>query len=295
MADIKWIKIKTDMFEDEKIKLIDALPERDTIHYIWLRLLVQAGKTNASGYIFLNENVPYTEEMLSTIFCRPLNSIRLALSTLSNFGMIEIKEDKIIKITNWEKHQNVEGMERVREQGRIRAQRKREKDKLLKEKSEKLVPTNDENNVTEIESNVTVTEQNKNKNKELEEDIKNKKEEIDIKKRELEEEQVVVVATKIIKDYEELTGTVGIFNIGAIKLALKMHGEKYLRMAIDKGMQANRMNMTYINGILRNWAYGGYPKEDVNEQCMLSNGNEFKGFKPKKWNRKSTSDESDII
>ena len=106
MADIKWIKIKTDMFEDEKIKLIDALPERDTIHYIWLRLLVQAGKTNASGYIFLNENVPYTEEMLSTIFCRPLNSIRLALSTLSNFGMIEIKEDKIIKITNWEKHQN---------------------------------------------------------------------------------------------------------------------------------------------------------------------------------------------
>ena len=286
MADIKWIKIKTDMFEDEKIKLIDALPERDTIHYIWLRLLVQAGKTNASGYIFLNENVPYTEEMLSTIFCRPLNSIRLALSTLSNFGMIEIKEDKIIKITNWEKHQNVEGMERVREQGRIRAQRKREKDKLLKEKSEKLVPTNDENNVTEIESNVTVTEQNKNKNKELEEDIK---------KRELEEEQVVVVATKIIKDYEELTGAVGIFNIGAIKLALKMHGEKYLRMAIDKGMQANRMNMTYINGILRNWAYGGYPKEDVNEQCMLSNGNEFKGFKPKKWNRKSTSDESDII
>ena len=160
MADIKWIKIKTDMFEDEKIKLIDALPERDTIHYIWLRLLVQAGKTNASGYIFLNENVPYTEEMLSTIFCRPLNSIRLALSTLSNFGMIEIKEDKIIKITNWEKHQNVEGMERVREQGRIRAQRKREKDKLLKEKSEKLVPTNDENNVTEIESNVTVTECN---------------------------------------------------------------------------------------------------------------------------------------
>ena len=241
MADIKWIKIKTDMFEDEKIKLIDALPERDTIHYIWLRLLVQAGKTNASGYIFLNENVPYTEEMLSTIFCRPLNSIRLALSTLSNFGMIEIKEDKIIKITNWEKHQNVEGMERVREQGRIRAQRKREKDKLLKEKSEKLVPTNDENNVTEIQSNVTVTEQNKNKNKELEEDIKNKKEDIDIKKRELEEEQVVVVATKIIKDYEELTGAVGIFNIGAIKLALKMHGEKYLRMAIDKGMPIEQL------------------------------------------------------
>ena len=63
MADIKWIKIKTDMFEDEKIKLIDALPERDTIHYIWLRLLVQAGKTNASGYIFLNEIKKMSEEL----------------------------------------------------------------------------------------------------------------------------------------------------------------------------------------------------------------------------------------
>jgi phage replisome organizer, putative, N-terminal region len=82
MAEVKWIKITTNMFDDEKIKLIDAMPERDTIHYIWIRLLVQAGKTNANGYIFLNENVPYTEEMLSTIFNRPLNSVRLALKNI---------------------------------------------------------------------------------------------------------------------------------------------------------------------------------------------------------------------
>ena len=98
MSDIKWIKITTNMFEDEKIKLIDAMPERDTIHYIWIRLLVQAGKTNSNGFIFLNENIPYTEEMLSTIFCRPLTSIRLALKTLKDFGMIEIDEDNLIKI-----------------------------------------------------------------------------------------------------------------------------------------------------------------------------------------------------
>ena len=51
VGDVKWIKVTTDMFEDEKIRLIDAMPERDTIHYIWIRLLVQAGKTNSHGYI----------------------------------------------------------------------------------------------------------------------------------------------------------------------------------------------------------------------------------------------------
>ena len=108
LSDIKWIKITTNMFEDEKIRLIDAMPERDTIHYVWIRLLVQAGKTNAGGFIFLNENIPYTDEMLATIFSRPLTSIRLALKTLVDFQMIEIGSDNIIKILNWDKHQNIE-------------------------------------------------------------------------------------------------------------------------------------------------------------------------------------------
>ncbi|OSA99710.1 UNVERIFIED_ORG: DnaD domain protein [Clostridium botulinum] len=132
MGDIKWIKVTTDMFEDEKIRLIDAMPERDTIHYIWIRLLVQAGKTNSHGFIFLGEDIPYTDEMLSTIFCRPLSSIRLALKTLSAFRMIQVDEDNFIKITNWEKYQNVEGMEKVREQNKIRAKKYREKKKQFK-------------------------------------------------------------------------------------------------------------------------------------------------------------------
>lgn len=131
MAELKWIKITLNMFDDEKIKLIDAMPERDTIHYVWIRLLVQAGKCNANGYIYLNENIAYTDEMLSTIFNRPLNTIRLALKTLKDFGMIEIDSDNFIKICNWEKHQNVEGMDRVREQTRQRVANHRAKQKEL--------------------------------------------------------------------------------------------------------------------------------------------------------------------
>lgn len=277
MSEIKWIKITTNMFEDEKIKLIDALPERDTIHYIWLRLLVQAGKTNSGGLIYLSENVPYTEEMLSTIFARPLNSIRLAIETLKNFGMIQVFEDKIIKIRNWDKHQNVEGMERVREQGRLRAQRKRERDKkLLQGKS-----TNDkESNVTNCESNVTVTEQKERENK------KESKNKIENKEREKDRDRDVVLteqANKIIQDYEKI-GFSNIFNVAVIKVAIVQNSEEYVRMAIDKALLQNKPNMTYVNGILRNWRKEGYPKEvkdnAKSDKFMSSTSNEFKGFKP---------------
>ncbi|EHI97556.1 replisome organizer region-containing protein [Clostridium sp. DL-VIII] len=132
MADIKWIKLATCMADDEKMKLIDAMPERDTVHYLWIRLLIQAAKTNADGEIFLSEDMPYTDKMLAVIFSRPLASIKLALKTLSRLGMIEIDYDKVIRIVNWDKHQNIEGMERVREQNRKRAENHREKKKLDK-------------------------------------------------------------------------------------------------------------------------------------------------------------------
>src|SRR5690554_1803291 len=120
------------MFDDEKIKLIESMPEADSILIIWIKLLVQAGKTNAKGYIFLNENIPYTDEMLATIFNRPLNIIRMALDAFRKFGMIEIDENGIF-LNNWEKYQNIKGMERIKEQNRLRKRKQREKEKALQE------------------------------------------------------------------------------------------------------------------------------------------------------------------
>lgn len=127
---VKWIKLSTQMFEDEKIRLIESMPEADTILIIWVKLLAQAGRTNASGYIYLSENIPYTDEMLATIFNRPINTVRLALKTLQDFNMIEITDDNIICISNWEKHQNIAGLEKIREQTRKRVAKHRELKKL---------------------------------------------------------------------------------------------------------------------------------------------------------------------
>src|SRR5690606_28032493 len=117
------------MSADKGSKRLRQLPESNAILLIGIHRLIQAGKSQASGRIVLSENVPYTDEMLSVIFDQPLNIIRLALSTFEQFGMIDI-EDGIINIANWEKHQNVDGLDRIREQTRKRVARHREK-KLL--------------------------------------------------------------------------------------------------------------------------------------------------------------------
>ena len=165
MAEISWIKLKTTMFDDEKIKLIQSMPEADAILVIWIRLLVLAGKTNDEGLIYIQRNMPYTEEMLATLFSKPVNVVRLALMTLQQFNMIDLNEDGLIAIENWDKHQNIEGMEKVRLKNaeRVRKHRERKKQQALEDKNS--------GNVT---CNVTVTECNgtdKDIDKEIDIDI----------------------------------------------------------------------------------------------------------------------------
>ncbi len=158
MGEVSWIKLKVGMFDDSKIKYIEALPERDTIITIWVKLLTLSGKYNEQGYIMLSENLPYNEEMLANEFNRPINSIRLAIQTFETLGMIE-KVNGVIKVTNWEKHQSLDSKAKHKEKNKLRQQRYRERQKkLLEEKS-----------------NVTVT--SRNDTEEEEEEYKNKEEE----------------------------------------------------------------------------------------------------------------------
>ena len=143
MAEVKWIKIVTDIFNDEKILLIESMPEADAIIVIWFKLLCMAGKQNNSGVFLMNGRIAYTDEMFATIFRRPLNIVRMALKTFEQFGMIEIINNTVT-IPNWEKHQQLDALEASREATKHRVARYREKQKQI----------TDGSNVT---SNVTVT------------------------------------------------------------------------------------------------------------------------------------------
>lgn len=130
MAEIKWIKIVTDIFDNRKIRQIEFMPEGDSIIVIWLKLLCLAGETNDNGQIYITKEVPYTEQTLAIQFNRPLTIVQLALKVLVSFGMIEIIDD-LLMISNWEKYQNIEGMEKIREQNRIRKRNQRERERQL--------------------------------------------------------------------------------------------------------------------------------------------------------------------
>lgn len=132
MAEIKWIKLAADIFDNRKIRQIEALPDGDAIIVIWLKLLCLAGTINDGGLIYFTREIPYTEEMIATQFKRPLQTVKLALQVFERFGMITTTAD-LYQISNWEKYQSIEGLERVREQTRLRniAYRQRKKEKLL--------------------------------------------------------------------------------------------------------------------------------------------------------------------
>ncbi|MBC2460352.1 phage replisome organizer N-terminal domain-containing protein [Clostridium beijerinckii] len=423
MADIKWIKLATCMPDDEKMKLIDAMKERDTIHYVWIRILLLGGKLNANGEIFLSEGKPLTSKMLAILFSRPLEAIKLALRVLSKFGMIEIAPDKVIRIVNWDKYQNIEGMEKVREQNRKRAETHREKKKWEKKagksdaqegyegevleesitfnENEELEETNDleqkknssegnyspeenkaldenatlENletseeastntdtdeaasdisseiannnedisnsiietadnncivtknisNVTQNKNNVTVTQQNK---KEIENKKKNKKEKKEIdkdrnteskkntcdlnnksstcdedvsqsslfeqhnntKSESVEEDDINLKAIELMQYHEKITGKPGGCDYVALRSAIDLYGEKWVKKAMDVGFQKNCPDINYAIGVLKNWKRDGCPEDNVEvkkngfrgtRKSNTADKNEFAGFKPK--------------
>lgn len=134
MAEVKWIKLTTDMFDNRKIRHLRKLPEGNNIVLIWVMLLTMAGKCNAGGMIFLTENIPYNSKLLAEEVDFEERVVELALKALHELGMIETDGD-YFTISNWKEHQNVEGMERIREQNRIRKQNQRAKQKLAIEES----------------------------------------------------------------------------------------------------------------------------------------------------------------
>ncbi|EAG1752693.1 TPA: phage replisome organizer N-terminal domain-containing protein [Listeria innocua] len=243
MSGIQWIKLSVNMFDDEKIKLLEKMPEGNQMLIVWIRLLALAGKTNDKGRIYLNENVPYTEDMLATLFNRDVGIIRVTLHTLQSFGMIQKTENGLIEIENWEKHQNVDGMERVREQTRKRVEKHREamrQNRIASGDSK----GNKECNVT---SSVTVTQSNAiDIDKELDKDINNNNSDLNFK--DFWEQNGFGMMLPI--ELEKLLAWVDDF-AGNREIVMKA-----LEVTSEQG--ANKRNYAYVNKILKNWENRGF-------------------------------------
>lgn len=232
MSGVSWIKLKVGMFDDSKIKYIEGLPERDTIITIWVKLLTLAGKYNEKGYIMLSENLPYNDEMLANEFNRPINSVRLALETFLRLNMIE-KDEDVIRIAKWERHQNVEGLEKIRKQTRERVRKHREQKRLGT-------------------SNANVTLRNA-----TEEEVEEEKE--------LEREKEVEAEKKKEQtafDFYQLNGF-GLLNshindeMGMFIDEFEKDGNEIVIASMKIALDRNNISWGYTKGILRNWINAG--------------------------------------
>ena len=164
MADVKWIKITTDIFDDEKILLIESLPDSYAIITVWFKLLCLAGKQNNSG-VFMMGRIAYTDKMLATIFRMKESTVTMALNTFEQFGMVEVI-DGVITIPNWGKHQNLDQLESKKEYMRNYMKEYREKQKALTE-GKPSCKTNSKANVSQAEEDKELE-----KEKESDKDIK---------------------------------------------------------------------------------------------------------------------------
>ncbi len=130
MAEVKWVKLTTDMFDNRKIRHLRRLPEGNNIVLIWVMLLTMAGRCNSGGMIFLTENIPYTPKMLADELDFEESTVLLALEALERLDMI-LTDNGVFAIAGWEEYQNTDRLAEIREYNRLAKQKERAKKKFL--------------------------------------------------------------------------------------------------------------------------------------------------------------------
>jgi predicted phage replisome organizer len=246
MSDVLWVKISTSILGgDEKIDFIEGLPEGDLLFNIWIKLIILAGKCNSDGYLFVCENFPYTEESLASKLHKPQNIIHSALIVFQKLKMIEMTNG-VILLLNFAKHQNLEGMDKIREQTRLRtiAYRNRLK-QLPKANCDVTVTSCDE---TEIEIEI-----------EKEIDIRNKNIDVVVDRGYGGDLSTTTENTFgiIYKSYENNIGLLSPLISERIKLLTTEYSADWILEAISKATRLEKRNLGYVEGILKGWKRDG--------------------------------------
>lgn len=170
MADVKWIKMMVGMFDGMSFKKIKRAriggeSFRDKLTAVWFELMDLAGRCNHDGAFVDSKGIPFAGlEEIAIQIDRDEEELNLCMTFYEKEGMVRIVDD-VYQLANWSEYQNIEGMEKIREQNRIRQANYKAKQKLL------------QGNVT---GNVTVTqgnalEEEEEGEKDLDKDIKNER------------------------------------------------------------------------------------------------------------------------
>jgi predicted phage replisome organizer len=175
MADnVQWIRLKVGMFDGNSFKkikraTIGGVNYRDKLTAIWFELLDLAGKGNANGYLVDNNEIPFeTYEDIAIMLDRETEEIELCMQFYLKEKMIELI-DNVYCLTNFMQYQNQEGLEKIREQKRLRQARWRERkalglienvdEKVSTTPSTKCLPSNSNSISNNINNNIVTNEE----------------------------------------------------------------------------------------------------------------------------------------
>lgn len=111
MNNMKWIKLATSLFEDDKLLLLEQMDHGPMLQLLWVKLLCLAGKHCPEGQLLLTADMPYTPQMLATVLRMEKRFVERALQLFCSFGMLTLR-DGIYSVTNWNRHQSMTAYER---------------------------------------------------------------------------------------------------------------------------------------------------------------------------------------
>lgn len=280
MADNKryyYLKLKENFFDSEEIKILESMP--NGIHYSNLLMKLYLKSLKYNGALRFNDYIPYDVSMIATITNLNIDVVRSGLSKLYEMKLIERMDDGTIYMMNIQSFIGKSSSEADRKK-LFRAKIEEEK-LLLSQKNEFQggqmsadcpveVGTFSDKRPPEIEID-----------KEIEKELK----------KEIETENIDKMKNKnasvnLVNYFDSRTGMVGGLSLASVKTAVEIHGEENVRKAMDRALDRDKPTMIYINGILKNWAKEGYPKEGEHNGTRGANKNygastnEFAGFKP---------------
>lgn len=86
-----WFKLHDDFFEDDKIKLLEKMPNGEKYGWFLFKLICKSIKTE--GLLRFSEKLPYSPKMLADITDTDIDVVRSALSAFDMCELIDIFED----------------------------------------------------------------------------------------------------------------------------------------------------------------------------------------------------------
>ena len=86
-----WLKLKRDFFKRHDIQIIEAMPNGKDYILFYLKLLCES--VDHEGNLRFSDQIPYNEDMLSTITNTNVDIVRSAIKIFTELKMMEVLDD----------------------------------------------------------------------------------------------------------------------------------------------------------------------------------------------------------